>query len=115
MSDLDDQRADATQEHDAASGAGRSARARVTATVAGAKSAADRHMSLAVPLRAAERNRRVAASVLAGGLAYRLFLWLLPFGLIVGGALGLMNAHSVKEAVGTGGLPEAVSNAIGDA
>jgi uncharacterized BrkB/YihY/UPF0761 family membrane protein len=117
MSDLDDRPADATQEHDVASGAGRYARARgrVTAAVAGARSAADRHVSLAVPLRAAERNRRVAASVLAGGLAYRLFLWLLPFGLIVGGALGLMNAHSVKEAVATGGLPEAVSNAIGDA
>jgi uncharacterized BrkB/YihY/UPF0761 family membrane protein len=117
MSDLDDRPADATQEHDVASGAGRYARARgrVTAAVAGARNAADRHVSLAVPLRAAERNRRVAASVLAGGLAYRLFLWLLPFGLIVGGALGLMNAHSVKEAVATGGLPEAVSNAIGDA
>jgi uncharacterized BrkB/YihY/UPF0761 family membrane protein len=117
MSDLDDRPADATQDHDVASGAGRRdrARARITAAMAGARSAAERHVSLAVPLRAAERNRRVAASVLAGGLAYRLFLWLLPFGLIVGGALGLMNAHSVKEAVATGGLPEAVSNAIGDA
>ena len=117
MSDLDDRPADAAQDHDVASDAGRygRARARVTTAVGGARSAAERHVSLAVPLRAAERNRRVAASVLAGGLAYRLFLWLLPFGLIVGGALGLMNAHSVKDAVATGGLPEAVSNAIGDA
>ena len=37
-------------------------------------------MALAVPLRAVERNKRVAASVLAGGFAYRIFLWLLPFG-----------------------------------
>jgi uncharacterized BrkB/YihY/UPF0761 family membrane protein len=71
-------------------------------------------VSLAVPLRAAERNRRVAASVLAGGLAYRLFLWLLPFGLIVGGALGFLHADSTEKAVSTGGLPAAVSNAIGD-
>ena len=48
---------------------------------ASAKSGDDRHIAVAVPLRAAERNRRVAASVLAGGLAYKLFLWLLPFGL----------------------------------
>ncbi len=72
-------------------------------------------MAIAVPLRAAERNRRVAASVLAGGLAYRLFLWLLPFGLIVGGALGFLNADSTETAVGTGGLPAAISDAIGDA
>ena len=58
-------------------------------------------MSLAVPSRALERNRRVAASVLAGGIAYRLFLWLLPFGLIVGGALGLMDADGVEDAVAT--------------
>ena len=63
---------------------------------AGAKSGDDRHIALAVPLRAAERNRRVAASVLAGGLAYKLFLWLLPFGLILGGGLGLSNAEQYR-------------------
>jgi uncharacterized BrkB/YihY/UPF0761 family membrane protein len=61
-----------------------------------------------------ERNRRVAASVLAGGAAYRLFLWLLPFGLIVGGALGLGDADGTEEAVASGGLPQAVVDAIGD-
>ncbi len=71
-------------------------------------------MSLAVPFRAAERNRRVAASVLAGGLAYRLFLWLLPLGLILGGALGLMDADSTEEAIATGGVPAAVVDVIGD-
>ena len=71
-------------------------------------------MSVAVPFRAVERNRSVAASVLAGGIAYRLFLWLLPFGLIVGGALGLGDADGLQDAVATGGVPEAVVNAIGD-
>ena len=61
-----------------------------------------------------ERNRRVAASVLAGGIAYRLFLWLLPFGLILGGALGLMDADGVEEAVAAGGVPAAVVDLIGD-
>jgi uncharacterized BrkB/YihY/UPF0761 family membrane protein len=116
MSDVDDRRADATPDHGVTPGTGRygRARTRVTSAVAGVRSAGERHVSLAVPLRAAERNRRVAASVLAGGLAYRLFLWLLPFGLIVGGALGFLNASSTEKAVASGGLPAAVSNAIGD-
>ena len=79
-----------------------------------ARRAGDRHASIAIPVRAIERNRGVAASVLAGGVAYRLFLWLLPFGLIVGGALGLGNAASLQDAVASGGLPQAVVNAIGD-
>jgi membrane protein len=77
--------------------------------------AKERHIAVAVPLRAVERNRRVAASVLAGGFAYRLFLWLLPFGLILGGALGLMDARNTEDAVNGGGLPGAVTNAVGDA
>jgi membrane protein len=87
----------------------------LAAAAANAKNAGERHMSIAVSFRAVERNQRVAATVLAGGLAYRLFLWLLPFGLIVGGALGLMDADSTKEAVSNGGLPATISNAIGNA
>jgi membrane protein len=117
MSDVEDRGAEAAGDPDEASAAGRADRARekLTAAMASAKSASEKHVALAVPLRAAERNRRVAASVLAGGLAYRLFLWLLPFGLIVGGALGLSNANSTEDAVEGGGLPAAVSNAVGDA
>src|SRR5512133_930024 len=106
-----------TATNDQVSQAGRAerARAKLTAAMESAKSASEQHVALAVPLRAAERNRRVAASVLAGGLAYRLFLWLLPFGLLVGGALGFLNAGSTEKAVSKGGLPGAISNAIGDA
>lgn len=105
------------QESNAQGGTRRSdgARAKVAAAAASAKGAGERHVSIAVSLRAVERNQRVAATVLAGGLAYRLFLWLLPFGLIVGGALGLMNANSTEDAVSNGGLPAAISNAVGDA
>ena len=115
MGEVEDPRADA--DRDQASDAGRTqrARAKLTAAKAGAKSASEQHVALAVPLRAAEKNRRVAASVLAGGLAYRLFLWMLPFGLIVGGALGFLNAGSTEKAVSKGGLPGAISNAVGDA
>jgi uncharacterized BrkB/YihY/UPF0761 family membrane protein len=115
MGDVEDRPADT--DRDQASDAGRTqrARAKLTAAMASAKSASEKHVALAVPLRAAERNRRVAASVLAGGLAYRLFLWLLPFGLLVGGALGFLNASSTQKAVSKGGLPGAISNAVGDA
>ncbi len=117
MSDAEDRRPDAAEDGDAAPETGRfdRARFRLRAARASAESASQRHVSLAVPFRAAERNRRVASSVLAGGVAYRLFLWLLPFGLILGGALGLMDADSTEEAVEGGGLPAAVVNAIGDA
>ena len=94
--------------------AGIDERARVGYRAAAATARTARLVSLAVPSRALERNRRVAASVLAGGIAYRLFLWLLPFGLIIGGALGLMDADGVEEAVASGGLPAAVVDLIGD-
>jgi len=90
------------------------ARSRAATATEKAKDAGERHVSIAVPFRAFERNRSVAASVLAGGVAYRLFLWLLPFGLIVGGVLGLGDADSTEEAVAAGGLPQAVVDAIGD-
>lgn len=86
----------------------------ITIGAARARDAAQDHASIAVPFRAMERNRGVAASVLAGGLAYRLFLWLLPFGLIVGGVLGLGDADGVQDAVSSGGLPAAVVDMIGD-
>jgi uncharacterized BrkB/YihY/UPF0761 family membrane protein len=79
-----------------------------------ARRASERHASIALPFHAAERNRAVAASVLAGGVAYRLFLWLLPFALIVGGVLGLGDAQGIEEAVSHGGLPAAVVAAFGD-
>jgi membrane protein len=105
----------ATDDQVSQDGRAERARAKLAAAKSTAKSASERHVALAVPLRAAERNRRVAASVLAGGLAYRLFLWLLPFGLLAGGALGFLNAGSTEKAVSKGGLPGAISNAIGDA
>ena len=116
MGDAEDRPGDATADREDAPDAGtnESASVRLTAAVATARRASKRHVSLAVPFRAVERNRRVAASVLAGGIAYRLFLWLLPFGLILGGALGLMDADGTEEAVASGGLPAAVVDAVGD-
>ena len=115
MGDAETRQPDPVDGDTATARRGDRARGKLSSAMETAKGAGGRHVAVAVPLRAVERNRRVAASVLAGGLAYRLFLWLLPFGLIVGGALGLSNANSTEDAVEGGGLPAAVSNAVGDA
>ena len=79
-------------------------RGRIQSAAVRTRIASQRHVSLAVPFRAAERNRRVASSVLAGGVASRLFLWLLPFSFLVGGVLGLGDEEDIEEAVAGGGL-----------
>jgi membrane protein len=114
MSDIDDRVPDSADSGDEATGAG-GGLGRLRASTTSAKAAGERHVAIAVPLRAVERNRRVAATVLAGGFAYRIFLWLLPFGLILGGGLGLSNADSTEDAIEGGGIPGAVTNAVGDA
>ena len=115
MSDIDDRTPNPPDSAEKAAAAAGGLRGRLSASMASEKGMSERHVALAVPLRAVERNRRVAATVLAGGFAYRIFLWLLPFGLIVGGALGFADADGTEEAVQGGGLPGAVTNAIGDA
>jgi uncharacterized BrkB/YihY/UPF0761 family membrane protein len=115
VSSLDDRPPDPGDSGDTVPDAGGGRRGKLGAAMASAQGARERHVAIAVPLRAVERNRRVAASVLAGGFAYRIFLWLLPFGLVIGGGLGFANADSTEDAVAGGGLPAAVTNAIGDA
>ena len=117
MSDVENRPTDTAYGSDMVSRTGDDDRAAEASTSveAAADGAADRHIAVAVPIRAVERNRRVASSVLAGGFAYRIFLWLLPLGLLLGGALGLSNADSTEDAVESGGLPGAITNAVGDA
>ena len=113
--DVDERQTDAAVERDEVSDTGlRSlARSGLNAATARVATARERHVSVALPFRVMEREGRVAASVLAGGFAYKLFLWLLPVGLILGGVLGLSNAGTLEEAAG-GGLVAAVVNSIGD-
>lgn len=49
-----------------------------------------RHASVRLAYEAYERDRRQAGALLAGGLAYRLFLWLLPTALLLVGLLSLL-------------------------
>jgi uncharacterized BrkB/YihY/UPF0761 family membrane protein len=107
-------RRDSPQEGTTERGLLERARGRIATETERARIAGDQHVTVAVPFRAAERTQRVAAGVLSGGIAYRLFLWLLPVGLILGGALGLGDADDIQEAVAKGGLPAAVVDAIGD-
>jgi uncharacterized BrkB/YihY/UPF0761 family membrane protein len=115
MSDVDHQNRNAAEGRDTASDAGfvDRARAGLKSTTARVAVARERHASVAIPFRVIERENRVAASVLAGGFAYKLFLWLLPFGLILGGVFGLSNTANAEEAA-RGGLVAAVVNSIGD-
>lgn len=58
----------------------------------------------------ADRDGEVAGGVIAGALAYRLFIWLLPAGLVFIGGLGAIAAassdtpHHVASGLGVGGI-----------
>jgi uncharacterized BrkB/YihY/UPF0761 family membrane protein len=80
-----------------------------------AQAARDHHASLDVSFRVAALDKRVAAAVLAGGLAYRFFFWLLPVGLILGGALGFADSTDVEQAAADSGVGETFVEAIGEA
>ena len=84
-----------------------------TSAMSWAVSASERHLSVALGFRAAERNRRVAAAVLAGGFAYRLFFWLLAVSLVAGGVFGLLGGDSTEQALEKAGIPGAVISTVG--
>lgn len=58
----------------------------------------------------ADRDGEVAGGVIAGALAYRLFIWLLPAGLVFVGGLGAIasaradSPHDVASSLGIGGI-----------
>ncbi len=56
------------------------------------------HASVDVSFGAVDRDHRVAAGVLAGGIAYRFFLWTFPFTLVIAGVLGLIESDNAKSA-----------------
>ena len=68
---------------------------------------------------ALERERLAAAGLLAGGLAYRLFLWLVPFGLVTAALLGFWVEadpvgleHAAEDFGLSGAAAEAATEAI---
>jgi uncharacterized BrkB/YihY/UPF0761 family membrane protein len=49
-----------------------------------------KYASVRIAFEAYDRDRRNAGSLLAGGLAYRLFIWLVPAALVVASTIGLV-------------------------
>jgi uncharacterized BrkB/YihY/UPF0761 family membrane protein len=77
-----------------------------------------RHRSVDTVFEVADRDAEVAGGLLAGALAYRLFIWLLPFGLVLVAGLGLAASASSKspaDTAGSLGLAGLVSNSIASA
>ena len=89
---------------------------RRTATRAGERAVAAResHASVDVGFRTAERQRRVAAMVLAGGIAYRIFFWLLAVAVVIGGVLGFFDPNGVQSALENQGVATWAASAAAD-
>jgi uncharacterized BrkB/YihY/UPF0761 family membrane protein len=73
------------------------------------------HASVDVCFRVSERDRRVAAAVLAGGVAYRFFFWLLALSLLLGGALGFASSDGVSRALADHSTGAVLVNAVSEA
>jgi uncharacterized BrkB/YihY/UPF0761 family membrane protein len=65
-----------------------------------------------------QRDRGLASSLLAGAIAYRLFVWLLPFALLLAAALGFLNAAGEARAEASAddlGFSRYITTTVGDA
>ena len=116
------------REHEALDSNGRvkgfvsTARRRADAAWAAVEARRPRVPSVDATLSTYERDRDRAGFLLAGALAYRLFLWLLPFTLLIVGGLGFLEASShddpkdLADHLGVVGLAsKSVSEAAADA
>ena len=72
----------------------------------------ERHVSVDVGFRTAERQRRVAAMVLAGGIAYRIFFWLLAVSVVAGGVLGFFDPDAVETTLEQHGVTGWTASAV---
>ncbi|MGH7481870.1 MAG: YhjD/YihY/BrkB family envelope integrity protein [Longimicrobiales bacterium] len=78
----------------------------------------ERHASVRIAYEAYERDRRQAGALLAGGLAYRLFLWLLPAALFAVAVIGLFadaTSRSPEEAAEATGLGASLAVTVAQA
>jgi uncharacterized BrkB/YihY/UPF0761 family membrane protein len=73
------------------------------------------HSSVDVTLTGIERDSDVGGGIMAGALAYRLFIWLLPFALVLVGVLGVVSkvtGEVPREAVAGTGLAGLVTKSV---
>ncbi|HWN21495.1 MAG TPA: YhjD/YihY/BrkB family envelope integrity protein [Gaiellaceae bacterium] len=78
----------------------------------------ERHRSVDAVFEMVERDGEVGGGIIAGALAYRLFLWMLPLALVVVAGLGIAadaSSESPEEAAEALGLEGLVSNSIANA
>ena len=78
----------------------------------------ERHRSVDITLRAVDRDSDVGGGIMAGALAYRLFIWMLPFALVLLGVLGVVadvTGESPDEAVAGTGLAGLVTKSVATA
>jgi hypothetical protein len=74
-----------------------------------------RHRSVDAVFEMAERDSEVGGGIIAGALAYRLFIWLLPLALIAVAGLGIAadaSSESPEEQAESVGLEGLVSSSI---
>jgi membrane protein len=74
--------------------------------------------AVGVALDVVERDTAIGGGILAGALAYRLFLFLLPLGLVAVGALGVVTAATGESAEGVGeatGMRALVTSSVANA
>jgi uncharacterized BrkB/YihY/UPF0761 family membrane protein len=77
--------------------------------------ARESHASVDVGFRLADRDKRVAAGVLAGGVAYRFFFWLLSVSVLTTGVLGFVDGSRLEAGLREQGVGPIVTKAVGDA
>src|SRR5439155_17485980 len=77
-----------------------------------------RHRSVDAVFEMVDRDGEVGGGIIAGALAYRLFIWLLPLALVLVAGLGIAadsNSETPQEAAETLGVAGLVSGSIASA
>jgi uncharacterized BrkB/YihY/UPF0761 family membrane protein len=79
-----------------------------------AVAARGRYRTVDVGFLAADRDKRVAAGVLAGGVAYRFFFWILAISVLSNGALGFIDVQDIEGALVAQGVDPNIAQSIRD-
>jgi uncharacterized BrkB/YihY/UPF0761 family membrane protein len=93
-------------------------RARARRVAERAEASRGRHGSVDTVYVMVDRDSEVGGGIMAGALAYRIFIWLLPFGLVVVGGIGVASqaaSESPESAAKSLGLHGLVSNSVAEA
>ena len=76
------------------------------------------HRSVDAVYAMADRDIEIGGGIMAGALAYRIFVWLLPFALVLVGGIGIaadVSSESPASAARSLGLQGVVSNSVAQA